>query len=645
MWKRLSHDEDAQVSRALNNLALALSEQHKMVEAETLFREAMDINKRIYKGDHPDLALGLNNLAHILNLQEKVADAESSCRDAVAMWRRLYKGDNFEAAVSLTNLADLLHKQGKLTDAEVTCREALEMNIRLSKGKDNLQLARSMHATAGVCAARGRHTEAESLCRDALEMNIRLFGKNHPNVAGSMLSLSQLLRERGKLAEAEVLSRGSLDIYRRLFPGDHPDVADVLTELALVLSRARRALEEAEALSRTALAMDRRRYRGISRRLYVRLMTLANILITREKFTEAEAVAREALDMTKRLLPGDRPEVVVIEISLAGVLQRLGKLADAESLIRDSLATAKQLYNEDHQQIAGLENNLAYVLFAQGKFASALEHYLVALPAYRTLINKYADSLQEGDALTLLAGLPPTVDLFLSAAAAQRSPPASVYSEIWAFKAMITRQYERRAWSTRATTDPRAIPIVEALNDTRRRRAEVLMAPMPKDAATRRKRDDDLAGYARTIDRLNRDIRPFVSVEDWPGEKVETTPVELQKALPIGAAFVDFLAYVKVEQDLELPGKEGQKVTPSYVAFIVTKDKVNWIDCGPAKSIDKAIQEWRSAILSGREVRSDIATRVRELVWEKVQRILPTGTKTVYCSVETPVKVVASNRA
>src|SRR5262249_50354069 len=52
-------------------------------------RDALAMRRRLYKGDHPDVAASLNNLGSLLKDQGKAAEAERHHRDALAMYRQL----------------------------------------------------------------------------------------------------------------------------------------------------------------------------------------------------------------------------------------------------------------------------------------------------------------------------------------------------------------------------------------------------------------------------------------------------------------------------------------------------------------------------------------------------------------------------
>ena len=74
-------------------------------------------------------------------------------------------------------------------------------------------------------------------------------------------------------------------------------------------------------------------------------------------------------------------------------------------------------------------------------------------------------------------------------------------------------------------------------------------------------------------------------------------PADLRKALPADAAFVDLLRYIRFEQDPKVKGRKGEKRTPHYVAFVVTRAAVTRVELGEAKPIEDALDLWRRAVV------------------------------------------------
>ena len=180
---------------------------------------------------------------------------------------------------------------------------------------------------------------------------------------------------------------------------------------------------------------------------------------------------------------------------------------------------------------------------------------------------------------------------------------------------------------------PRPPPCSTALTDRRRRRAELLLAPGPgRPRRPAQQRDADLAAVRPASRGPRPRLRPLLPAVDRADKLAKATPADLQKALPADAAVVDFLRCTLFEQDPKKPGREGEKRTPRYLAFVVTRDKVaGSTSTRPSRSRTPSTA-WRKAITGGKERPADLPAKVRELVWDKVRKELPAGIKTVYLS-------------
>ncbi|HKB37004.1 MAG TPA: CHAT domain-containing tetratricopeptide repeat protein [Gemmataceae bacterium] len=640
--KKLTPEERKELEakwKELNEAGMKYYQAGKLPEATEAAEKALETARRLYpRQDHPDLAKSLKKLAFVLRAQRKYADAESLYREALAMYRRLHpRQDHPLLAKTLNNLAFVLWYQGKYADAESFFREALAMYRRLHPRQDHPDLAVSLNNLARVLQDREKLADAEPLFREVVEMLRRLYPeRDHPHLADGLTSLALVLHAQGKYADAEPLLRDAVEMKRRLYPKqDRPDLAGSLSSLATVL-QARGKDADAEALHREALAMRRRLYAKQDHSNVAQgLNNLAVVLHARGRYADAEPLYREALAMRRRLYPKqDHPHLATSLNNLAAVLKDRGKYADAEPLYRDALEMYRRLYpKQDHPHLATSLSNLAGLLKAREKYADAEPLFRDALRMFRSLAGAYAAVRSEGEALTLAASYPLTRDGFLSNARALQADPAAVYAEVWASKAALSRVYERRALAARAAaSNPRAATLLSQLTERRRRRADLLLAPVPNDPETRKQRDADLDRYAKEIEKLDRDFRPLLPAVERAEKLAKAAPTDLQKVLPPDAAVVDFLRYTLFEQDPKKPGKGGEKRTLRYLAFVVTKDKMAWLDLGPAQPIEDPITAWREAITGGKQIPPELPAKVRDLAWAKVRKEIPKTVKVVYVS-------------
>ena len=73
---------------SLNNLACLYQAQGDYPRAEPLYRQALEIRKKVLGENHPDYAISLNNLARLYRAQGDYPRAEPLCRQAVTIIRR-----------------------------------------------------------------------------------------------------------------------------------------------------------------------------------------------------------------------------------------------------------------------------------------------------------------------------------------------------------------------------------------------------------------------------------------------------------------------------------------------------------------------------------------------------------------------------
>jgi tetratricopeptide (TPR) repeat protein len=94
----------------LNNLASLYKSQGRYSEAEPLYLDALEMTKRLFTGDHPNVATSLNNLALLYNSQGKYSEAEPLLFDALAMFERT-RGTNHPNTITVRDNLQLLQQQ------------------------------------------------------------------------------------------------------------------------------------------------------------------------------------------------------------------------------------------------------------------------------------------------------------------------------------------------------------------------------------------------------------------------------------------------------------------------------------------------------------------------------------------------------
>ena len=130
----------------LSNLAGLYDHIGQYEKAEPLYKQALEIQKRLLGEDHPDYAMSLNNLAALYGHMGQYEKAESLYRQALAISGRVLGENHPLYSLSLSNLACVLAETGR--DAEAL--DVLAQSVQVEQ--DNVEQIFSFSSEAGMRA-------------------------------------------------------------------------------------------------------------------------------------------------------------------------------------------------------------------------------------------------------------------------------------------------------------------------------------------------------------------------------------------------------------------------------------------------------------------------------------------------------------
>lgn len=124
-WLRLAVKEaemfpkdDPRLPKTLHNLAMVLSSEGKLSEAEQLIRRALAIREQACGKESEDVAVSLNNLAILLYEQERYAEVEEALRRVLLIDTKVLPDNHKERLLSLENYVKALRKLNNYKEAE-----------------------------------------------------------------------------------------------------------------------------------------------------------------------------------------------------------------------------------------------------------------------------------------------------------------------------------------------------------------------------------------------------------------------------------------------------------------------------------------------------------------------------------------------
>src|ERR1041385_7887057 len=153
---------------------------------------------------------GLTRRADLLRSKGRYSEAESCYRQALDLAEKIHGPEHLEVEIVLNNLGVVYKYLARFADARRVYQRSLAIMERVL-GPDHPDLATLYHNLGGVEHAAGNHAAGEPFARKSVEIRSKAPGPNHADVAADMAALAALLEGQRKWDEAEQLYRRSLE--------------------------------------------------------------------------------------------------------------------------------------------------------------------------------------------------------------------------------------------------------------------------------------------------------------------------------------------------------------------------------------------------------------------------------------------------
>ena len=361
--------DDVRTAHSLNNLAFLYEQQKRYAEAEPLYKEALQIRRRVLGTEHRITAMTLNNLARLYEAQKRYAEAEPLYREVMEIRKKVLGPRHSDTASALNNLAMLYKALGRGIDAEPLLLEALDIK-KEALGAQHLETAVISKNLADLYMSQGRYRDAEPLLESALEIRKKVFGAEHPDTASIINNLAFLYKSQGRYTEAEILYIRALEIYTKALGPQHPDTALIYNNLAGLYESLGR-YTEAEPCYKYARDIDMRAFGPNHPETASTINNLAYLYKSQGRYAMAEALYRETLAIYTRTIGLQHADAASVINNLAALYKSQGRLSDAGILYAQSLEIRRKVLGPEHPDTASSLNNLAALYVSEGRFSDA----------------------------------------------------------------------------------------------------------------------------------------------------------------------------------------------------------------------------------------------------------------------------------
>jgi tetratricopeptide (TPR) repeat protein len=212
----------------MGGLAVLYKDQGRYDEAEPLFLETLETQKRVLGDDHSSTLTSMGGLADVYTGQGRYDKSESLHLETLETQKRVLGDDHRNTLISIHNLAFLYMKQGRYDEAEPLYLATLETSKRVL-GDDYPLTLDSMNQLTDLYKATGRPEKARPVVAELVSLRAKAAERSDADPSAKNEYAWLLLTcEPSDLRDAPTALRFALE-SNDLTDHEHPTLLDTLS--------------------------------------------------------------------------------------------------------------------------------------------------------------------------------------------------------------------------------------------------------------------------------------------------------------------------------------------------------------------------------------------------------------------------------
>ncbi len=572
-----------------------------------------------------ELAEELSRGSEELEWEGRITEAVCWSRRALVIRRQFLPPEDEDLGTAIALFAYHLRLIGEYEES-LRLFEELRLHREMNLGRTHEYYANALTFLADTHHEMGSFDRAEPLYIQALEIREREGYVEQSNYGWPLNNLARLYLDMGRYDDAEYLLLEARETWRPVERTSRSDatvglVTRNLGEVFLITQRwadATMALDEALVLLRSGFGEH---HRHVARCLQL----LARASKEQAVLDVAETRAREALTALEHSQGPEHSSVAEVLGDLAQILRKQGRYEEAAPLLERAIALSDGTLGPTHPKAAFLLNEMTLVSVAMGRSKWALESQqryeaVVGAAMERTLV--VADEARRlSYASIFVGGSDTTFSMHLQALPHDTSAAQLALTTLLQRKARVQELSTRTYDLLRQSLPPEHQPLLDDITQARARYAALARGghrmPDHERGVRLRALEREIDGYWRSLAQHSPRVREVAS---------PITIARVQRALPDDAALVEFVRYEAVFDEGSIAERAGDR----YAAYLVARDRIDWVDLGPASEIKKAVDAFRRALTLHGEI-ADVARALHRQITQRVLARVP-GVDTLFVS-------------
>jgi tetratricopeptide (TPR) repeat protein len=327
---------------ARNNEAIGLVDEGRFVDAERLYRSALDGKY----DDDLNRAKIANNLAALYQREDRYSDAERMFRAALQWRQKNLPDSSVEVAYSLNNLAEMFRVEGREWEAGNLLDTSVQSLQQFHPDDPCLPLILSN--LASVRCFFGKFDEAETLLRSALSSYEKQKGVASWEYGITLNNLGRVLQSKNELPAAEDLYRQAVSVFEPLGAQARPYLATTLSNAGVLYEREKR-IAEAQQTDQRALGLLRPTGDEPLRATILR--NLGNLVANTGSAANALPYFEKSLAIQEKTLGVEHPATAALLRDYASAAMRAGDKSLSKKLSGRAKAVLERLSRQSPKDL------------------------------------------------------------------------------------------------------------------------------------------------------------------------------------------------------------------------------------------------------------------------------------------------------
>ena len=370
--------DEKELAIAQNSLGVVYWKKGNVIKADSLFKSALEIRKRLFGEQSLEYAETLNDYARFCGEIARYDLVEEYLMKAIGIRKEQLGMQSIEYAESINNLGQYYLNTGKYEDAK-TLLDKAEGIYRILSGENSLAYAESKLTLGSYFYYTGDYDAAEKEYGKFAEINRTILGENHPDYASALFGISTLKSVMNKDEEVEPLLLKSNAVISAYYGKKHPIYAGGLSNLGAIYYK-KGDLEQAESILQESMQITQEILGKKHSYYFHALNCLALIYKDQEKYEESEALLVESLNLRKGLYGDVHMSVANTVSHLAELSVEMKKYEQAELLYEGVLIILKSVTGESSLEYAVFSIILSSLKATMGKYPEAVQLSQQACP-------------------------------------------------------------------------------------------------------------------------------------------------------------------------------------------------------------------------------------------------------------------------